>query len=134
MSALAAFIDSELATRGWSNERAAAEATKRGHYLTGETVRKARRDLYKEQLPLATIAALAEAFNVRPEKIQQLDRQRWDLAPAATSDVEAAILGDPTIPDRDKRLMLEIYRSRPGAGGNGRSPGQPGQAPGTALG
>lgn len=121
MSPLAAFMDEELRSRGWSNDRAAAEAAKRGHYVTGETIRKARRDAYREQLPLDTVKALAAAFGVKPERIQQLDRQRWDLGAPAGDDVEAAILGDTTLTERDKRIMLELRRSMQAAAGTGHS-------------
>lgn len=128
MSPLAAFLDEELRARSWSNERAAMEAAKRGHYVTGETVRKARRDMYREPLPLPTIEALATAFGVKPERIQQLDRQRWDLGPTSSDDVEAAILADPTVTERDKRIMLELRRSMQAAAEAGHSQTTPGRS------
>lgn len=86
VSALATFLNAELSRREWSNEKAAAEAVRKGHQLVGETVRKARNDLYREPLPSTTVEALAAAFGVLPEVIQRLDLQRWALGEGTTND------------------------------------------------
>lgn len=113
MSPLAVFIDSELKRRRWSTERAAKEADRQHLSLSGETVRKARNDLYREPLPTATIEALAAAFHVTPQRIQQLDQERWSLGPKAETadeyDVVRGIERDSKLPEHKKRILIELY-------------------------
>ena len=114
MSPLAVFIDSELKRLRWSNERAAQEAHERGgHSLSGETVRKARNDLYRERLPFATIRALADALHVTPDRIKELDDERWAFAPKAEADeydVVRAIELDTKLPEQKRRILIGLYQ------------------------
>lgn len=130
MSALAAFLNGELGRRDWSNERAAVEAGRAGFHITGETVRKARKDAYKEPLPRRTIEALAAAFGVKPEMIQRLDQKRWEISQVPMDGIEQAILGDEKLAGRDKQLLLDLYRNMVTQKGTeaGRSPAPPSQA------
>lgn len=100
MSALGDFIDEFCRANNLSNERLAARAKK--HQVSGETIRKARNDLYKGPLPPETVEQLADALRISATKVRDLDNLRWKPGPVTPRDIE---LSDEQIKDILRRRL-----------------------------
>lgn len=86
MSPLADYIES----LGLSNGRLAARAAKHGIEVSSETIRQARKDLYKGPLKPGAVKQLAAALEIPEREVRRLDNLRWSTTNATGGEITEA--------------------------------------------
>lgn len=110
--ALAALIDDVRSANGWSDPDVVARAASKGHKLSKSNISRIR-NTPVVTLNIETVSALADGLGVSKAMVAQAALASMGIVTYNSADMttEEAIRRDPTLGEREKRLLLTVLGS-----------------------
>lgn len=107
--ALAALIDEVRAANGWSDPDVVARAARKGHKLSKSNISRIRNNPVVT-LNVETVSALADGLGVSKAMVANAALASMGIVTYNSADLmaEEAIKRDPTLGDRDKKMLLAV--------------------------
>ncbi|MFJ4168526.1 hypothetical protein ACIPY3_03340 [Paenarthrobacter sp. NPDC089714] len=107
--ALAALIDDVRSANGWSDPDVVARAASKGHKLSKSNISRIR-NTPVVTLNIETVSALADGLGVSKAMVAQAALASMGIVTYNSADLtaEEAIRRDPSLGERDKRMLLSV--------------------------
>lgn len=124
--ALAALIDDVRAANGWSDPDVVTRAASKGHKLSKSNISRIRNNPVVT-LNIETVSALADGLGVPKAMVANAALASMGIVTYSSADLtaEEAIRRDPTLSERDKKMLLTVLLGlRDATAGTGQESGR----------